>query len=86
MVSGCSKKVWFHKMLLPVRGHFLAALLVGSSLSAAQAAEPDPFQIFAPLTFPQPVNLYHSGNGAPGPMAWKNRADYDIHVQIDPHA
>lgn len=82
-VSGCFEKTWFHKIIRPARRGLLAGLLAGSALSVAQAAEPDPFQIFAPLAYPQPVNFYHSGNGAPGPMAWKNRADYNIHVHVD---
>lgn len=83
-VSGCFEKTWFHKIIRPARRGLLTGLLAGSAFSGAQAAEPDPFQIFAPLSYPQPVNLYHSGNGAPGPMAWKNRADYNIHVHVDP--
>ncbi|WP_371861237.1 M1 family metallopeptidase [Acetobacter orientalis] len=58
----------------------LATVLGGTAL----AAQPDPHVIFAPLTLPQPVNLYHSGSGAPGPAAWQNRADYAINVGIDP--
>lgn len=50
----------------------------------ALAAPPNPQSIFAPLSYPQPVNAYHSGSGAPGPLAWKNKADYTIHVTIDP--
>lgn len=66
---------------LTLSGGLLAATVTGV---AANAAEPDAQEIFAPLAYPQPVNVYHSGSGAPGPQAWKNHADYDIHVQIDP--
>lgn len=59
---------------------FLASLTWGTAL----AAPPDPRTIFASLTLPQPVNVYHSGSGAPGPAAWKNKADYAINVGIDP--
>lgn len=83
-MSGCLKKAWVYRIFSPAQGGTLAVLLAGGLSFSAQAAEPDPLQIFAPLAYPQPVNLYHSGNGAPGPMAWKNRADYTIDVHIDP--
>ncbi len=44
----------------------------------------DPRITFAPLTLPDPVNAYRSGNGTPGPDFWQNRADYVIHVGLDP--
>lgn len=87
-VSGYPGVVWRDKKICAVRTKRVAGLVVSllasCAFSAAQAAEPDPLQIFAPLNLPQPINAYHSGSGAPGPMAWKNRADYDIHVQIAP--
>ncbi|MBB6252888.1 M1 family metallopeptidase [Nitrospirillum iridis] len=42
-----------------------------------------PFEAFAPLTLPQPVNQYRSGNGLPGPAYWQNRADYELHARLD---
>ena len=60
-------------------------LLALMSLSMpALAANYDPFETFAPLTLPQPVNRFRSGSGAPGPDYWQNRADYEIHAQLDP--
>jgi hypothetical protein len=59
---------------------------VGSAASADAAGSPahyDPLQTFAPLTLPEPVNRYRSSNGAPGPDYWQNRADYELHAQID---
>jgi hypothetical protein len=53
---------------------------------AAGGSRYDPLQTFAPLTFPQAVNRYRSGSGRPGPDYWQNRADYEIHAQIDPTA
>ncbi|NUP55342.1 MAG: M1 family peptidase, partial [Gemmatimonadaceae bacterium] len=38
--------------------------------------------IFAPLDLP-PGNLFRAGSGAPGPMYWQNRADYDIKAALD---
>src|SRR5438309_674878 len=38
--------------------------------------------IFSPLALP-PGNLFRSGSGAPGPMYWQNRADYDIKATLD---
>lgn len=49
-----------------------------------QMPPPDPARIFAPLAWPDPVNAFRSGSGRRGPEAWQNRADYDIHVAIDP--
>jgi hypothetical protein len=43
-----------------------------------------PREIFAPIAFPEPVNRYRSGDGAPGPDYWQNRADYHISARLDP--
>ena len=56
-----------------------------SATSAAPAAY-DPRLTFAPLTLPDPVNVYRSGNGAPGPAYWQNRADYAMHATLDTQA
>ena len=53
---------------------------------AQTPAEPssyDPRVTFAPLTLPDPVNVYRSSNGAPGPNYWQNQADYDLHAELD---
>jgi hypothetical protein len=52
----------------------------------AMQAPYDPLVTFAPLTLPEPVNEYRSGNGAPGPAYWQNRADYVIAARLDPKA
>jgi hypothetical protein len=44
----------------------------------------DPRAAFAPLTLPQPVNAYRSGDGTPGPAYWQNRADYTLRARIEP--
>jgi hypothetical protein len=44
----------------------------------------NPRETFAPIAFPEGVNLYRSGDGSPGPVYWQNRADYDISVILDP--
>jgi hypothetical protein len=49
----------------------------------AQSSAYDPLKAFAPLTLPDPVSRYRSGNGAPGPDYWQNRADYQIHATLD---
>jgi hypothetical protein len=66
----------------------LAALLALAEYpQASQAASSyDPLVTFAPLTLPEPVNSYRSGDGAPGPDYWQNRADYEIHAKLDPAA
>jgi hypothetical protein len=43
----------------------------------------DPRETFAPLTLPDPVNVYRSGDGSPGPAYWQNHADYTIHAQLN---
>ncbi len=43
----------------------------------------DPRLTFAPLTLPEPVNAYRSGNGAPGPSYWQNEASYELHANLD---
>jgi hypothetical protein len=77
----------------------LALLVVAAPLSAqvaapvASAAAPPPAprfdntgvgdtSIFAPLDLP-PGNSFRAGSGAPGPMYWQNRADYDIKASLD---
>lgn len=61
------------------------SLMSGTSLASPPKTQaPDPSQIFAPLIMPDSPNVYRSGDGTPGPMAWKNQADYKIHVQIIP--
>jgi hypothetical protein len=57
-------------------------------LSCAAAQKPpsasfDPRVTFAPLSLPDPVNAYRSGNGAPGPQYWQNEADYQLHAKLD---
>ena len=55
------------------------------AMGQAPAAAPayDPRLTFAPLTLPDPVNAYRSSNGAPGPSYWQNRADYELHADLD---
>jgi hypothetical protein len=50
----------------------------------ATAQAPDPRDIFAPLTFPDPAGPTRSVSGIPGPAYWQNRADYTIAARIDP--
>jgi len=68
----------------------LLVMVLGGSgavaLSPPNASRYDPRETFAPLTYPLPVNRYRSGNGAPGPEYWQNRADYDIRARLDPVA
>ncbi len=66
-------------------------LLLGS-VAWSQTPKPtpqpnyDPRVAFAPLTLPDPVNAYRSGNGAPGPAYWQNEADYEMHAALDTQA
>ncbi len=56
---------------------------IGYSQAAAPQGSFDPLKTFAPLTLPDPVTVYRSGDGTPGPAYWQNRADYVIHARID---
>jgi hypothetical protein len=69
----------------PLNVALLAVALVPSALAQAPAAPNtyDPLKTFAPLTLPESINAYRSSNGAPGPMYWQNRADYQLHAAID---
>jgi hypothetical protein len=79
----------------------LPALMAGRQAAAGQAAHGqaandrpavdapasyDPRLTFAPLSLPDPVNAYRSGNGAPGPAYWQNEADYEMHAVLDTQA
>ena len=68
----------------------LTAVLVLLPVSVAWPQTPapiyDPRVAFAPLTLPDPVNAYRSGNGAPGPAYWQNEADYEMHAALDTQA
>jgi len=61
----------------------LLMLVLWSLVSVASATQYNPLETFAPLTLPEAVNRYRSSNGAPGPDYWQNRADYELHAQID---
>ncbi len=77
----------FNRFVLPQVLLTLAGLgVVGVAAGTEATGSPahyDPQQTFAPLTLPEPVNRYRSSNGAPGPDYWQNRADYDLHAQLD---
>ncbi len=78
-------------MSLPVRSLSVvlrwltfAALLFATAPALAQY---DPRAAFAPFPMDEPVNVYRSANGLPGPQYWQNRADYAIHatLELEPH-
>ncbi len=62
-----------------------ASVLVLTATLAAQTPRPayNPLETFAPLTLPSPPNAYRDSSGAPGPLYWQNRADYELHATID---
>jgi hypothetical protein len=69
-----------------LRASLLAIAALSTSALIAQtipSTSYNPLKTFAPLTLPDPVNVYRSSNGAPGPQYWQNRADYTIHAAID---
>jgi Peptidase family M1 domain len=64
-----------------------ATVLAGMAAPAAAQQHFDTIgvgdtSIFAPLDLPTP-NAFRLGSGAPGPLYWTNRADYDIHATLD---
>src|ERR1700691_781082 len=59
------------------------AVAWSQAAAAAPAAPYDPRLTFAPLTLPDAVNAYRSGNGAPGPAYWQNEADYEMRAALD---
>ncbi len=66
----------------------LAMCLIPLAPAVAQTAPGaastyDPRLTFAPLTLPNPVNIYRSSNGAPGPGYWQNEASYELHAELD---
>lgn len=73
-IAGCARQ----PESLPARHAAHAA-----SAAAAAASAYDPLQTFAPLTLPDPANVYRAGNGTPGPDYWQNRADYVIRASLD---
>jgi len=58
----------------------------GAVAAATPSPRFNPLETFAPLTLPDPVNRYRSGNGAPGPDYWQNTADYEIRADLDTSA
>ncbi len=55
----------------------------GASESGIGAPKYNPRATFAPLTLPDPMNVYRSSSGAPGPQYWQNEADYQLHAVLD---
>src|ERR1700677_3433868 len=75
-------------MRTPLLATLLALWLsgvAGSGLAAPDAGPAfDPALTFAPLAADEPVSRYRSGDGAPGPDYWQNRADYQIAATLEP--
>ena len=74
--------------------HLMLAAAAAAALAAGAGAQrPMPStgpsvgdtSIFAPLPLPTP-NAFRLGSGAPGPLYWQNRADYDLHATLDTSA
>ena len=73
------------KGLANVLAAMLSILVFSGAANKAPAPKStfNPFETFAPLTLPDPVNRYRSASGVPGPDYWQNRADYKIHATLD---
>ena len=64
----------------------LALCAVLTPVAAQSPTGYDPAVTFAPLALPNPPGRVRAANGLPGPDYWQNRADYQIHVTLDPAA
>ncbi len=77
----------FNRLLMVVSAFLLGSFAISGGLVARSQTAPtaayDPRLTFAPLTLPDPVNVYRSSNGAPGPAYWQNEADYEMHAALD---
>ncbi len=54
-----------------------------TSFAQSDRTKYDPHVLFSPLFYPSSVNEYRSGNGAPGPKYWQNKASYQINTSLD---
>ena len=61
----------------------LSLLLMQGAFSQGKDSRYNQHEAFAPDFYTQSGNMYRSADGTPGPSYWQNRADYDIHVQLD---
>ncbi len=61
----------------------LSLTLCSASVFSQDKSNYDPQQVFDPQFLNVPGNEYRSGDGAPGPMYWQNRADYTIACTLD---
>ncbi len=75
--------IWRLIVLFVVTG---SAQLASAQGTASTLGKYDPRLTFAPLSLPDPVNVYRSSNGAPGPDYWQNEADYEMHATLDTKA
>ncbi len=84
----------FARLLMPVSVFLVMACgmsggpaVWSQKVASATTSRPrnlyDPRLTFAPLTLPDPVNIYRSSNGSPGPAYWQNTADYEMHASLD---
>lgn len=62
----------------------LAGVGAGPVAAATPAPPPDAAGMFAPFAFAGGPNAFRDGAGRPGPLAWSNRADYEIAATIEP--
>ena len=63
-----------------------AAERTSSVLQPSPTPRYDPREAFGRLVLPEAVNRYRSGDGAPGPDYWQNRADDRIDARLDPRS
>ncbi len=90
--TGCDGQKASGQMRLIQRTFFtilcciLGAHAAYGQTAPATASAYDPRITFAPLTLPDPVNIYRSSNGAPGPGFWHNEADYEMRASLDTKA
>jgi len=67
-----------------LKGAAMAVAVAALTGASSPDSGYDPLETFAPLDLGQPVNVYRSANGMPGPQYWQNKADYQIRATLDP--
>ncbi len=70
------------RFLQHIMGGFMLASLLSVSVRA-QNSTYNQHNVFDPTFMNHPGTAYRSGSGAPGPMYWQNRADYNISARLD---
>ncbi|WDF70919.1 M1 family metallopeptidase [Novosphingobium sp. KACC 22771] len=75
---------WNQKLIFGAAYRTFIAFGAWSLPAMATAQSYAPGETFAPFDIGQPVNAYRSAAGLPGSDYWQNRANYQIHINLNP--